>query len=59
VYSIDVPTSADLPHIDVSRITDSLVHRLYNFFNLTDDDVPYANTAHDAIDFTRILELHP
>jgi hypothetical protein len=52
--TFDVDTAPSEPHLDVPTVTYGLVKRFYNWFGLTDDAVPYANQARNAIDLTLI-----
>jgi hypothetical protein len=54
---LDVATSPEEPHIDVGEVSYQLLRRLYNWFGFTDDDVPYTNETHDAIDFAQIQNM--
>jgi hypothetical protein len=56
-YSIDAQTSAEAPRIDIPTVTYDLVRRFYNSFGLTDEDVPYANEAGNAVDIAQIRDM--
>jgi hypothetical protein len=54
--SLEVPVSADEPHLQVATVAYQLVRGFFNWFGLPDEAVPYTNEAGDAIDFEQITK---
>jgi hypothetical protein len=55
--ALDAPVSPEEPHLDLGRVSFELLRRLFNGFGHTDDAIPYANEARDAIDFAQIENM--
>ena len=56
-FSFETPVNGDEPRIDVGHVSFELLRRLFNFFGLTDDSVPYLTEQRDAIDFDEIRNM--
>lgn len=55
--SLDTPASDDETRIDVGRVSFDLLRRLYNFYGLTNESVPYVTEQGDAIDFDQVRNM--
>lgn len=54
-YEIDVAISDAEPHYDLGAAAYQLLVRLYNWFEFTDEAVPYTNQERTAIDIQQIV----
>lgn len=54
-HHVDVPVADGEPHFDLGTAAYQLLVRLYNWFDFTDEAVPYTNDERTAIEIARIV----